>query len=125
MTTVIGPVRDACRWVVDGGHDVLAMPNLPVPIVRAQRDDPLHRLASRIAAIVARFLLDQARRHVLLDLLPGVAEEVAMVIAAHELIWDLMARCVANGVVPEPSAFGAGSPTAEQLRSLIFIKVAG
>jgi hypothetical protein len=124
MTTVIGPVRDACRRV-DDEHDGLFASGLPVPVVKARRGDLIHRLASRIAAIVARFLLDPPRGRVLLGLLPGVAGEVATVIVAHELIWDLMARCVANRIVPEPSAFASGSPTAEQLRSLMFIKVAG
>jgi hypothetical protein len=50
--TVIGPVRAACRGI---GKNPGSGPAAPAPVIRAVCNDPIHRLASRIVAAIARW----------------------------------------------------------------------
>ncbi|GAB3744985.1 hypothetical protein GCM10027598_80620 [Amycolatopsis oliviviridis] len=81
-----------------------------IPIIRRQDGDPVHEIGLRIAAEVVSALLRN---------LP----EAGVVVAAHELIWNLMDALEATGVVRRPSSFDDPEAAPESLRAQTFLSV--
>ncbi|MFK0250635.1 hypothetical protein ACIQUM_38575 [Amycolatopsis azurea] len=79
-----------------------------IPIIT--RQDPIHEIGLRIAANVVSALLRD---------LP----EAGVVVAAHELIWNLMDAVEATGVVRRPSSFDDPEATPDSLRVQMFVSL--
>ena len=95
----------------------------PLPVVRDKVDDPIHDAAQRIADATTRALLDTPEGAALLDSIPHASRAQAVVILAHELIWDVTESLVKAGSIVRPAALDADRPTAAQLTQLMFVRV--
>jgi hypothetical protein len=94
-----------------------------LPVVRNTPDDPIHAAAQRIAVITATALLDTSEGRGLLDSIPLATRSQAVVILAHELIWDIADTLVGAGSIVRPEALDADRPSARQLNPLMFLRV--
>jgi hypothetical protein len=94
-----------------------------MPVVRNTRDDPIHAAAQRIAVVTATALLDTSEGRALLESIPHASRSQAVVILAHELIWDITDSLVVAGAIVRPAALDGDRPGAAQLNQLMFLRV--
>lgn len=90
----------------------------PVPVIRD--GDGVDLAAKRIGAAVAAVLLDDAEMLAVLASVPTETKGEAMLVIAHEFVWDLLDELVAAGAVTPPPVLSGASGDAA-LRALIFI----
>ncbi|WP_340682023.1 hypothetical protein LCL61_25300 [Amycolatopsis coloradensis] len=83
-----------------------------IPLIRRRESDPVHAIGLRIAAKVVSVLLRDMLK-------PGV------VVAAHELIWNLMEALEAAGIIRRPAVFGGSQATPGALAAQMFLVVDG
>ncbi len=96
---------------------------LLVPVIHQHAGDPIYESGKRIASAVAQALHDDPAGKAILASVKGATEQEAILIAAHELIWDVIDGVVTAGVVDLPGALGDAPVTPLSLRALVFIRV--
>lgn len=95
-----------------------------VPVIRQSGDDPLHAPSLRIASAVVEMLTVDAEMSRVLDSLEGVDDRrQAIVIVAHEFIWDVMDALTEHGLVERPPVLDGIDAGTEALRDLLVVRI--
>ncbi|MFE6612583.1 hypothetical protein [Amycolatopsis sp. NPDC057786] len=81
-----------------------------IPLIRRREADPIHAIGHRIAAKVVSGLQRDM-------------PTAGVVVAAHELIWDLMDALEAAGIVRRPAVFGDSQAPVNALGAQMFLVV--
>lgn len=105
--------------------DQAHQPDMPqaIPVIDDVPGDPIHDHAEAIAAAAATALIDSPEGSKILASVPKASRGQAVLIVAHEFIWDLIERLVELKAVKTPSALMTSSPSAAQLHALLFLRV--
>jgi hypothetical protein len=91
-----------------------------VPIIMAAKGSAIHDISERIAASTVEALNRSEAGAALRRTVPKTFEREAVVIVAHELIWDVAAALVDDGDLTVPKVLTAGQANA-RLESAMFI----
>jgi hypothetical protein len=83
-----------------------------LPVIHAAAGDPIHAAAGRLAARAA------------LASVPHASQQEAVLILAHEFIWDLTEDLVRDGAIATPPALSRPAATPKQLEALLFLRAA-
>ena len=92
-----------------------------VPSIDERAGNPLHDASAAIAGAVSRALLSSGNGHRLIALVPNATREQALVIVAHELIWEVADALVKARIISRPAVLGTTANTAS-LEPLLFIR---
>ena len=92
-----------------------------IPVLDSRKDTTLFEIANRIAKHISSFLDSAVSECVCLSRLENVKK--AKVILYHELMWDLLAQFVSDGLVTPPDILSSSEKTAtpDDLRRVYFI----
>lgn len=90
------------------------------PIIRARIGDPLYEASASIAATVAAALVGD-RGADLRRMVPDATSQEAILIVAHELIWDVAAALVTEGELDVPPVLQSGDVEAPLAPALFAI----
>lgn len=93
------------------------------PVVRDRAGDPLHDPSVAIADAVANALVESHEGRALLKSVPRASEQEALLIMAHELIWDVADALVAAKALRYPAVLGSRAADAP-LTPLLYARVA-
>ena len=93
-----------------------------IPLIKNIAGDAIHDHAQRIASATAAALLDSEEGREILGSIPRASRQQAVVIVAHELIWDVIEQLVENKTIPAPDALGTKEPSNSQLQKLIYLR---
>lgn len=119
--------RAAVNRIVDGpGYEQTADPSEEfsnIPVIRQRADDPLHAASSDIADILAAALTQDSRVQAQLASIESADPKEAMVIVAHELIWEVMDALVSRGLVERPAVMDQTDADSDALASMLLIRV--
>lgn len=105
-----------------GAANSAAGPLPNIPTIRNVSGDPIHDAAADIARLVADELVISDERRKLAAWLPHATQSEALLILAHEFIWDLMDDLQNRGFGKRPDAFDVAHPTPSQLDQLVFLR---
>lgn len=94
---------------------------LRLPSIEERAGDPLHDASADIAGAVSRALLSSGNGHALIALVPTATRAQALVIVAHELIWEVADALVKARIVSRPAVLGT-TANAASLGPLLFIR---
>ncbi|WP_125787770.1 hypothetical protein [Amycolatopsis sp. WAC 01375] len=83
-----------------------------IPVIGRRDADPVHEIGLRIAEKIV-------------SVLPGDLREVGLVVATHELIWDLMAVLEAAGFTRRPRVFDDSKAAPDSRGAQMFLSVEG
>lgn len=115
LDTLIGPT--------EGPAPTAVRPWLSrVPTLHAVAGDRIHEAAQQLAVRTASALMDMPDGKALLAAVPHASRQEAVLILAHEFIWDLMEDLVRVGAIRAPAVLNAVDPTPDQLTPLLFIR---
>ncbi|HEY0628202.1 MAG TPA: hypothetical protein VGD23_02635, partial [Sphingomicrobium sp.] len=92
------------------------------PVIHDRRGDRLHDPSRAIADAVARSLIESDEGRAILASVPNANEGEALLIMAHELIWDVADELVAQKLIDYPRALGPDAATAP-LTPLLYARV--
>lgn len=106
------------------GEDTASNGRLLVPVIRAKTSDPLHAPSTQIASVIARALLSTDDGRELIQMVPNATHDQALVIVAHELIWEVADALVTAQVLTYPTALRPAANTTP-LAPLLLVRVAG
>jgi hypothetical protein len=118
-----GRVEDEHARKVFGPFDLFdSTGRFTVPIIRADRRDPVHKLSEEIARQIADSLSTVLDLQSLSKQFGFRDNRQALVIVYHELMWDLMDQLESRGIVQKPLVLAAPD-TAKQsdVADLVFI----
>ena len=110
-------LRSTCAVAGCAGADQM----LRVPSVDERAGDPMHGASAEIAGTVSRALLSSGNGNALIALVPNATREQALVIVAHELIWEVADALVKARIVSRPAVLGAAA-NAASLEPLLFVR---
>jgi hypothetical protein len=93
-----------------------------IPIIRQRAGDPIHdhglRIVEPIAALLCGDLVDQV-----LNSIKGVTGKTALLVLAHEFIWDLMSALEDAEILSRPPVLDDPQATPDALRAQIFVRI--
>ncbi|NZA25662.1 hypothetical protein H0E84_04645 [Luteimonas sp. SJ-92] len=96
---------------------------MQVPVIHVRSDDPLHAPALGIATVIADALDGDGEMAEILASIPGLDRKQAMVVVAHEFIWDVMDLLGERGLVERPTVLDDSEAATDDLRSLLVIRM--
>ncbi|QDH71477.1 hypothetical protein [Marilutibacter alkalisoli] len=96
---------------------------MQIPVIHVRDDDPLHAPALGIATVLANALDRDGEMAEVLTSIEGVDRKQALVIAAHEFIWDVMDLLVERGLIERPAVLDDPSAETDDLRALLVLRV--
>jgi len=109
---------DKKEWQLASDQGVLR-----VPVIRQRTGDPIFDRGARIASQIARILAEDTDAGTILASVDNATREEAMLIVAHELIWDIGAQLETKKIIRRPAVLSDGDMSAEALRSLLFVRI--
>ena len=117
-----GLVQSITDTKADGQGGVRAGLDLDLPVIDNTEGDFVHDRAKAIAVATAATLMDSRMGGEILSSIPQASRQQAVLIVAHEFIWDLIERLVELGAIQAPAALNASAPTRMQLQELLFVR---
>lgn len=93
------------------------------PVIREVPSDPIYAASLALSSKISDAMLRTLHSPELQGGVDVKNEQVLLIIAYHEFMWELLAQLQSEGLVSPPSIFSASSVDPKQVRSLVFFAV--
>lgn len=114
-------IRDPSVRAVFEPYDLLDPSGRPTyPVIVAESSDPVHRIATRIASVLSDRTCEVLDLSELVEKFGFRDRSQALVVAYHELMWDLLGKLVDRGIVSRPPVLDGKGRDPSDVAALVY-----